>query len=229
MNKPYLSLTIKECGEPLVPIPSGPFLLLEPHAYASLGAPYGHNSPWMARQSVVAGLHAAARELQKKHPGWQLAIFDAYRPRAVQKFMVDRETQHWMSTEGLSHDAAFEKALRIWAMPSDDPATPPLHSTGGAVDVTLADETGALMNMGSPIDENSDRSNPDYFAHAVDDLGQQAHQNRQRLNTLMAAQGFTRHLAEWWHFGLGTQYCAWVQRQQLGGNPVAIYGRADLL
>ena len=80
--------------------------------------------------------------------------------------------------------------------------------------------------MGSPIDENSDRSNPDHFV-ASDPV---AHANRQLLLQVMTEAGFTRHWAEWWHFSLGDQMWAWL-RQQSGADSAAVahYGRADLL
>jgi D-alanyl-D-alanine dipeptidase len=80
--------------------------------------------------------------------------------------------------------------------------------------------------MGSPIDENSDRSNPDYFV----ERNPAVHANRELLREVMQAAGFRRHPFEWWHFSLGDQMWVWQSRQE---NPdsqaVACYGRADLL
>ena len=105
-----------------------------------------------------------------------------------------------------------------------------MHSTGGALDITLADATGKEIDMGSPIDENSDRSNPDYFAAATDESGKRADAHRGLLNKFMVAEGFTRHPTEWWHFDRGTQMWAYVTRQNdPASQAVAIYGRADLL
>lgn len=230
--KPYRTFPITEGGEPLVVVPADEFLLTDPPPYAALGAPYGDSHPWLLRAGVLQALRAAGDVLSTLRPGWRLKLFDAYRPQAVQTFMVNLEFLRLSG--GRSPDAVAEperaalwtRTYRIWAEPSTDPATPPPHSTGAALDLTLADANGYEAPMGSPIDENSDRSNPDYFA--VRDAI--AHGNRQCLLQAMTQAGFRRHPLEWWHFSLGDQMWAW---QALQENPqsraMARYGRADLL
>lgn len=230
--KPYRSLAIVECGEPLVAIPAEAFLLTEPAPYAALGAPYGDSQPWRLRTGVLEALRLAQTVLTTQRPGWRIKIFDAYRPNAVQTFMVEHE---FLQLSGGRLPAAvaepecarlWERTYRIWAEPSADPATPPPHSTGAALDLTLADDRGAEVSMGSPIDENSDRSNPDYFAGR----DAAAHAHRELLRQVMGCAGFRRHPDEWWHFSLGDQMWAWQLRQEdPNGQAVARYGRADRL
>ena len=230
--KPYRNLPIAECGEPLVVIPAGRFLLTEPPPYAAFGAPYAEVSPWLLRSGVLSALRVARDALYARRAGWRLKIFDAYRPNAVQRFMVNHEFLQISggrppeSVAEPERSALLERVYRIWAEPSDDPATPPPHSTGAALDLTLADERGMEAPMGSPIDENSDRSNPDYFDGR--DAVVQAHS--QLLNAVMTAAGFRRHPFEWWHFSLGDQLWAWqALREEPACGVFARYGRADLL
>ena len=232
--KPYRTIPIKECGEPMAPIPRDRFAFFEPHPYLSVGAPYGNASPWMLRQGVLKALDNAASQLALERPGWKIKLFDAYRPNAVQAFMVDRAFASQAQVAGLdpAHLTASEredlhkKVFRLWGIPSDDPATPPPHSTGGAVDCTLTDENENEVSMGSPIDENSERSFPDFFATSSDASSRQAHANRVFLNDLMRAQGFQRVTTEWWHFSLGDQLWAWREREERRViDIVARYGR----
>jgi len=44
--KPYQKIPIRECGEPLVPIPADKFVIPSPHAYEKLGANYRGKSPY---------------------------------------------------------------------------------------------------------------------------------------------------------------------------------------
>jgi len=231
--KPYRQIPIQECGESLVAIPKDTFAFFEPHPYLALGAPYGNASPWFLRKDILTRLQRAQRNLQQFRPSWKIKLFDAYRPNEVQAFMVEREFHLQAKATGLDpvkdQDKLYEKAYRVFAIPSEDPLTPPPHSTGAAIDCTLADETGQEVDMGSPIDENSDRSNPDYYATAADAVGKQAEANRMLLNEVMVAEGFHRHESEWWHFSYGDQIWAWTERQKNpGGEAVAIYGRARL-
>ena len=212
------------------------FAFYDPHPYVALGAPYGAETPWMLRESVAASLAKAQERLHNRKPGWKILMFDAYRPNAVQAFMVARELELVAREEGRSVTSLSEserewfmgKVLRVWGIPSEDPATPPPHSTGAAFDCTLADETGCEVDMGSPLDENSDRSLPDYFANARDEAGRQAHLNRTLLNEVLEAEDFCRHFSEWWHFSRGDQIAVWIDREK-APQAVAIYGRADLV
>ncbi len=226
-----------------MPIPPDHFAFFNPHPYQALGAPYGGASPWMLRQGVLDALNRANQRLAALRPGWKIMIFDAYRPNAVQAFMVEREFAIQAKLAGLDVDKLTPadretlgvKVFRLWGIPSADPATPPPHSTGSAVDCTLADEHGVEVDMGSPVDENSDRSNPDYFANIATPAAQTAHANRKLLAEAMEAEGFLRHHAEWWHFSLHDQYWTWRMREAPRAHSdedlpkTARYGRADLL
>lgn len=226
--KPWLKIAIEENREPLLPIPGDRFALIDPHPYAALGADYAERSPFWLRASVLGRLLRAQAQLSLLRPGYQLQIFDAYRPLTVQQFMVDYTRQQLLADQGLTAETADPATLAVvndqvftfWAAPNEDPKQPPPHSTGAAVDLTILAADGQALDMGSPIDEPSDRSYPDYF------LGRSpvAHQNRELLNQVMTAAGFVRHPNEWWHFSFGDQLWAW--RVQV---PAAMFGRYALL
>mgnify|MGYP003333931528 CR=1 FL=1 len=59
---------------------------------------------------------------------------------------------------------------RFWAPPSEDLATPPPHSTGAAVDLTLARADDSEVEMGSPIDAIGAVSEPDHYLGAAEGL-----------------------------------------------------------
>jgi D-alanyl-D-alanine dipeptidase len=230
--RPWSALPIHDDGEPLEELPPE-LLRLEPHPYASLGAPYGEGaSPFRLRSGVIQRLLAAQEALQQEEEGWRLAIFDAWRPVAVQRFMVAHSIEAECRARGFDRAGASASALqeveeavaRFWAPPSTDPATPPPHSTGGAVDLTLADASGRPLGMGGAIDAIGPVSEPDHYAEAASaDPGCEAalwQGRRDRLAAVMAAAGFARHPNEWWHFSHGDQLWAWSS-----GEPAARYGR----
>jgi D-alanyl-D-alanine dipeptidase len=244
--KPYLQVPIHECGEPLAVIPADILSLAQPHPYIKLGAPYGSVSPYYLRQSVLDALLQANALLQKQRSDWKIFVFDAYRPVPVQQFMVDYTFTELLQVRGLQDDdldetqrqALMLEVYQIWALPSLNPLTPPPHSTGAAVDITLVDSMGKLVWMGSEIDELSPRSQPNYFQEQAAnpevcpterEQAVLADTHRQLLSQVMEGVGFERHPGEWWHFSLGDQLWAW-QRQQRGvGETVARFGRAELI
>lgn len=247
--KPYQSIAIQDNGEPLLPIPTDRLRLRIPHPYQSLGAPYGDRSPFYLRSGVLDRLLNAQayldREPRPAHlqgESLYLEIFDAYRPVAVQQFMVDHTFQTLVQEQGLiasdlttsQRDNLQEQVHQFWAVPSPDPALPPPHSTGGAVDLTIVNAAGLPLDMGSPIDECSPRSYPDYFATAANDTERCYHHNRLLLRRVMTQAGFGNHPKEWWHFSYGDQLWAWLQTEQIQQETAAperpkicaFYGRA---
>ena len=234
--RPWSPVPIHDCAEPLLPLPAE-LLRLEPHPYVTAGAPYGLDAcPFRLRQGVIERLLQAQRSLQQRSPACRLAIFDAWRPLAVQRFMVTYAIAEECRQRGVDPqkpgpalDAVEQEVGRFWAPPSDDPATPPPHSTGAAVDLTLASSDGETLDLGSPIDAIGPVSEPDHFAAvaraAMDPLlrAQAAlfQERRDLLAAVMLEAGFAQHPNEWWHYSHGDQLWAWRT-----GHAQAIYGRS---
>lgn len=234
--RPWNPLPILDCGEPLLPVPAS-LLRLEPHPYQSLGAPYGPGGgPFQLREGVVARLLLAQQQLQRHHPSLRLAIFDGWRPLAVQAFMVEHAIGQTCAQRGLNPAdagpalaAVVAEVGRFWAPPNPDPLAPPPHSTGGAVDLTLAfAETAQPLDMGGAIDTIGAVSEPDHWLEQAQACGdplqcrayERWHGHRCWLREAMAAAGFCQHPNEWWHFSYGDQLWAWR-----AGQAQAIYGR----
>ena len=108
--------------------------------------------------------------------GYSLLILDAYRPPAAQAIL-------WQACPHQDYVAPLTRGSN--------------HSRGTAVDVTLIDERGEIVDMGTGFDEMSEHSHPYHPAVPV-----QAQRNRLMLNAIMLGGGFTGIATEWWHFEL---------------------------
>ena len=231
--KPYHQIKIEDCSEPLIAIPLDHFSVELPHPYVKLGAEYGDKSPYCLRQGVIKALLEAQFMLEKRHSGWKIRIYDAYRPVAVQQFMVNHTYNSLLKSHNLRENQLsaqkrqdlWTQVYQLWAAPSLDKKMPPPHSTGAAVDVTLVDDRGEVLDMGGKIDELHARSHPDYYISDRDGDNQQYQFNRQLLNRIMSSAGFCRHPEEWWHFSLGDQMWAWLHNQNNSVQVIARYGR----
>ena len=225
--RPWSPIPIEECGEPMQALPPA-LLRIEPHPYMALGAPYGASgNPFQLRLGVVQRLLDAQQQLVEHDPGLRLSIFDAWRPIAVQAFMVDHSIAELCRERGVEVRSgdAFDQVVadvgRFWAAPSRDPMTPPPHSTGAAVDLTLSSSDGTPLAMGGEIDAIGAVSEPQHYAGREDSDAQRWHQRRQLLADVMKASGFAQHPNEWWHYSFGDQLWAWRR-----GAAVAIYAEA---
>lgn len=108
--------------------------------------------------------------------GLRLRIFDALRPAEAQWAL-------WNHTP----DPDFLA----------DPRTGSPHSRGAAVDVSLIDRAGVLLDMGTPFDAFTPLSH-----HAADGVSITAQRNRTLLLGLMTAAGWDFYSKEWWHYQL---------------------------
>ena len=230
--KPWNNVKIKECHESLVSIPKSIFRLT-PHPYMSLGAPYRKGiDPWVLRESVLIRLLEAQRILSESHPHLQLALFDAYRPIAVQKFMFNHTIHEICISKGIDINdypansppaEIIEEVSRFWAQPSSNPSKPPPHCTGAAIDLTLADMKGYQLDLGGEIDFIGSKSRPDFYEKdsllRPNSIYKVFHDRRSLLYSVMKKAGFVQHPNEWWHFSYGDQLWSCLCNE---GN--AIYG-----
>lgn len=233
------SVGIKECNEELVEIPSDIFSLEKTHPYLSAGAPYGAKSPFVVRKTILDKLLIAQVFISKYSPGTGIHIYDGYRPVAVQSYMVQKTFDETLSKVGLTRESAssseinkaWERVFSVWALPSEDPCTPPPHSTGGVVDVGLIDSNGKFFDMGCVFDEEPPTALPFYF-HFVEATPETASviKNRELLFNAMKFAGFQRLPHEPWHFSYGDQAWAYLEAIDQGlsvGDIKAIYGRLE--
>lgn len=113
--------------------------------------------------------------------GLKLKIFDGFRPLKIQQFMFDK-FEKTTSTQG------FVSNPNNGAIP---------HCRGVAIDLTLCDNLGNELDMGSDFDEFS----PLAF-HNCYEISKKAQNNRLLLLGIMTAAGFDFYKNEWWHYQL---------------------------
>lgn len=141
---------------------------------------------WLHRDAAVA-VERVVAWLDACRPGCTLLVLDALRPQRVQE-------QLW--------EALADTNLRMYLA---NPVRGSIHSFGMALDVTLLDEHGLELDMGTGFDDLTERSQP---ARESDMLRRheitQAHiDHRQLLRNAMAHGGFVGIDSEWWHYDLG--------------------------
>jgi D-alanyl-D-alanine dipeptidase len=108
--------------------------------------------------------------------GLRLRIFDAFRPQEAQRIM-------WNHTP----DPVFLA----------DPERGSSHSRGVAVDLTLTDSAGHVLDMGTAFDAFTPLSH-----HGNTEISAEAQKNRHLLLGLMSSAGWMFYAQEWWHYQL---------------------------
>jgi D-alanyl-D-alanine dipeptidase len=134
---------------------------------------YARADCWLHRDAVerLAGAVVLARQ-----QGLRVILFDAFRPQEAQWIL-------WTHTPNPDFLA--------------DPRLGSPHSRGVAVDLTLADQAGQPLDMGTAFDDFTERS-----YHGCTAVSPQAQANRHLLLGIMTAAGFDFYRHEWWHYQL---------------------------
>lgn len=108
--------------------------------------------------------------------GFSILVLDAYRPQKAQELL-------WHACPHPDYVVPLSQGSN--------------HSRGTAIDVTLIDASGQILDMGTGFDEMNALSHSYHPA-----LNPSFQRNRLLLNAVMFGGGFTGIPTEWWHFEL---------------------------
>jgi D-alanyl-D-alanine dipeptidase len=136
---------------------------------------------------AAAALARVVAWLKEKRPGCTPLVLDALRPQRVQQ-------QLWDALEGTG--------LQMYLA---NPERGSIHSYGMALDITILDEDGRELDMGTGFDDMTELSHPkleEGFLQTGALTGLQV-AHRRLLRDAMFQAGFVGINTEWWHFDCG--------------------------
>jgi len=191
------AVAVVECGEPLVDLRGSSAVSVDSRKAEPSGA-YA-----LSRQGVVDRLGRAALLLP---PGWRLVVVEAYRPPELQRRYFDEYVDFLVSR----HPAWSWEELRGQASRYISPPEVAPHTTGGAVDVTLAAGEDPVW-MGTEVNASPEDSDGACYTYAAN-ISPQARSHRATLLRAMGAAGFVNYPTEWWHWSYGDRYWAYTAR-----------------
>lgn len=166
----------------------------------------------LLRKGVYQRLLDAANRLPF---GIKLCILDAWRPFALQKELYEKYSKEIIIKFNLE-DESIEKQkceiAKFVSEPKEDKLLAPVHTTGGSVDVTLLNQYGDEMEMGTEFDELSIKSYSDYYEGTNYN---EVISNRRLLYSVMTKAGFSNLPSEWWHYDYGNKFWAYYKEKYI--------------
>lgn len=139
---------------------------------------------------AAKALKRAQELLKKRHPAYSLLVYDAARPMSIQQKMwnVVAHTSKQIYVSNPAHGGG-------------------LHNYGMAVDISIADEHGRPLDMGTPVDYMGKKAHVTNEAYMVRKglISKTAYYNRRLLRSVMTGAGFHVLPTEWWHFNYKTR------------------------
>ncbi|MDD2678045.1 MAG: M15 family metallopeptidase [Candidatus Paceibacterota bacterium] len=199
----------------------------ENYYYRKNNPPYFQKIPGsipylLLRESLVEKLKNINKKLEKI--GLEVYLFDGYRPIAVQQYIRDVWLMAYLKKQKpfWPKEKIKKEINKYWAKVNLNTLakTPPPHSTGGALDLTLRKiKTGDLITMGSQFDILKENAFTDYFENLrakkkLSFYEIEAMENRRLLYWLMASEGFANNPNEWWHYSWGEQVWAKLKNKK---------------
>ncbi|MBQ8931146.1 MAG: M15 family metallopeptidase [Ruminiclostridium sp.] len=171
----------------------------------------------LVRKGVADRLLKALKLLPE---GYTFEILDAWRPYDVQLSLFNGYYNQIKEANPdiLSKEELHKKTLEFVSYPDKSKKFSFVHSSGGAVDITIIDNNGNRLDMGSEFDEFTDRSYTDWYEK--NDINGEIRNNRRLLYSVLCSCGFTNYPSEWWHYDYGDIFWSYYTGQD------AIYSSA---
>lgn len=150
---------------------------------------YGDLRKAYLEQELADCVSRVQKHLKELYPGYSLVIFDAARPFSVQQrmFQLVQGTPQaiYVADPDTSHKGGF-------------------HNYGMAVDLSIVDEEGKLLDMGTSFDYFGEEAHVGSEVTLVkkNKISREAYRNRMLLYYLMGDEGLLPYEFEWWHYQL---------------------------
>ena len=189
---------VSENGEELVLLSDEQTQSLVIFSKAFKDGKVGSISEVLVRESVKDLLVQASNHLPE---GYRLVVWETYTPKALQESIRGKK---------LDDISGFS------------------HMTGGAVDVSLADTNGNLLNMGTDLNHGSPENKTTLYFEELEESGaslsdqeQEIRDHRRILFHAMNKAGFVNSPLAWFHWDYGNLWWAKVKGED------AFYGSLD--
>jgi len=218
-----LEYPVEECGESLVSLP-------ESVREEGLSVRFSHTRLagryerlFYLREGLIVDFLEIAREMNNR--GWTLKVEDAFRSRAMQKYLalqekiIDVILQRviWEANGRIPNPDLMFRRLTALIATSPKIGT---HMSGTAIDVSVlrSEDLSEIERGGTYIElsELTPMASPFTSADAV--------RNRTEISRIMQSYGFLAYPYEFWHYSKADAYTEYLTRS---GKP-ARYGPVDL-
>lgn len=211
MSDPRVAaVPVRECGEPLVDVRRDGLLLVDERKWLDAAGSFAR-----LRAGVFDRLRSAQAQLP---PGLRLLFVEGYRPPSLQRHYFEKYAAQLRAGQP---DWTAEE-LRTAASRYVSPPEVAPHSAGAAVDLTLADDDGRELDLGTRMNASPEESAGACYTHA-DNISDEARARRHLLSTALIGAGLVNYPTEWWHWSYGDRYWA-----LLTGAAAAHYGPREL-
>lgn len=178
--------------------------------YTKLGFENAVNKAYI-RKSAYEKLLRAVEILPEEYC---FKILDTWRPFKLQKELFYKYSDKIIkdfNLKRISEEDQVKFISQFVADPIENRDYPPMHTTGGAIDLIIIKDNGEELDLGVEFDEFSSKTNTAYFEDK--DEKEEIKINRRILYNTMTQAGFTNLSSEVWHYDYGNKNWAYYTKQ----------------
>jgi len=154
----------------------------------------------LTRESVAQQLKKAKKLLPR---GYNFKIWDSQRTRETQILML----QSFYKRIKVNHSTwtskkIWQEVFKFGAKPVKVVKLLGTHRLGGSLDMTIVDQNGEELYLGTDMDDLTGKAALDYYEKKKKLAGPEkiAKKNRRLLKNIMIKSGFRFVPHEWWHW-----------------------------
>ncbi|MDM5340239.1 M15 family metallopeptidase [Fictibacillus enclensis] len=176
----------------------------------------GSENDCFLRNGTVEKLINAAEQLPS---GLKLVVLDGWRSYETQLAIYETIKKD-LEDQQLTPEEMQIEISKYVAIPTRDLMKPSPHLTGGAVDLTLANEQG-WIDMGTGFDDFTEKAQLEWYERKASLSPQEKtiRDYRRLLRQVMENAGFVSNSEEWWHYDYGNR--RWANAT---GGSILYYG-----
>ncbi|WP_074440634.1 M15 family metallopeptidase [Fictibacillus enclensis] len=201
--------------EPLISL-TGVSLRVEVYPFYYHNHLPGSENDCFLRNGTVEKLINAAEQLP---PGLKLVVLDGWRSYETQLAIYETIKKD-LEDQQLTPEEMQIEISKYVAIPTRDLMKPSPHLTGGAVDLTLANDQG-WIDMGTGFDDFTEKAQLEWYERKASLSPQEKtiRDYRRLLRQVMENAGFVSNSEEWWHYDYGNK--RWANAT---GGSILYYG-----
>jgi D-alanyl-D-alanine dipeptidase len=179
---------------------------------------------YLKMEKLVEVLDELAPEFGHTPGNFSIRVFEGLRSIKTQTRLFENKMREIQEANPAWSEEQVEAEAAKWVSPVKNNVPP--HSTGGAIDLRLYDDTiKQFFDMGPfGVIWGSNQTAPTFSA----DLSDAQIKNRLFLLCGTTQVGLVNYPYEWWHFSSTDRYAAYYKGLQNGTeNPFAIYDKVE--
>ncbi|MBK8394854.1 MAG: M15 family metallopeptidase [Leptospiraceae bacterium] len=150
---------------------------MQENLYGKFTSCYLHKEAYLKFQKAI-------QLLKSRKSKWKFILYDCLRPRSVQNRL-------WEKVKGTDQEPYVA-----------NPEKGSIHNFGFAIDVSLLNESGEQIDMGTEFDDFTPLAEPTKEEKFIREgkLTKLQVGNRRILRSILIEAGFTQRPNEWWHY-----------------------------